>query len=173
MIQSLQDIFRSEDSEQFDEAFDAYFKLYNMDKGDYEVWKHFYFFLWTAIEDAPSGFQDKINLHHLLQLLLREGIQAFSDTADFNFIAGYTVSIVPYEYGEYEDLESEGQQMLLKATKLDPDNTIYRMAYLGSIPNVDKQIYQQAVIAAAPKVLKTFAGEGALNKYFREILYRL
>jgi len=173
MTKSLNDIFKLEDNNQFDKVFVAYSDLYNSDKNNYEVWKHFYFFLWTAIEDAPSSFHDKINLRHLLQGMFDEGKKAFPDNADFNFIAGYTVSIFPYEYGDYEDLEKEGNEMLLKATKLQPDNLIYKMAYLGSVADVDKQLYRQAEIDAAPKVLETFSGTGTLNKYFRQVLYRL
>jgi hypothetical protein len=173
MTQSLQDIFRLEESEDFDKAFDAYSAHYNKNKNDYDVWKYFYFFLWTAIEDAPSSFHDKINLRHLLQVMFDEGKKAFADNADFNFIAGYTVSIFPYEYGDYDDLEKEGQGMLLKAAQLQPDNLIYKLIYLGSLSNVDREEYRQAEINAAPKVLETFNGTGALNKYFRQVLYRL
>jgi hypothetical protein len=173
MTQSLQYIYKLEDGELFDEAFDAYNNLYKQNKNDYDVWKHFYFFLWTAIEDAPSSFHDKINLRHLLQVMFDEGKKSFADNADFNFIAGYTVSIFPYEYGDYDDLEKEGKEMLLKATKLQPDNLIYRLVYLGSISKVDRQQYRQAEIDAAPKVLETFSGIGALSKYFRQVLYRL
>jgi hypothetical protein len=173
MTQSLYNIFKLEDNKQFDEAFDAYNNFYNQNKNDYEVWKHFYFFLWTAIEDAPSSFHDKINLRPLMQIMFDEGKKAFADNADFNFIAGYTVSIFPYEYGDYDDLEKEGNEMLLKATQLQPDNLIYRMVYLGSISNVDRQQYRQVEIDAAPKVLETFSGTGALNRYFRQVLYRL
>ena len=173
MTQSLQDIFKLEDSKNFDEAFDAYNALYNNNNSDYEVWKHFYFFLWTAIEDAPSSFQDKVNLRHLLQVMFDEGKKTFADNADFNFIAGYTVSLFPYEYGNYEDLEKEGNDMLLKAKQIQPDNLIYRLVYLGSISNVDQQKYRQAEIDAASKVLETFSGIGTLNRYFRQVLYRL
>ncbi|KAB7731850.1 hypothetical protein F5984_06395 [Rudanella paleaurantiibacter] len=173
MTQLLQDIFKLEDDEKFEEAFEAYSELYNQNKIDYEVWKHFYFFLWTAIEDAPSSFHDKINLRDLLQIMFDEGKKTFADNADFNFIAGYTVSVFPYEYGNYDDLEKEGKQMLLKAEQLQPENLIYRLVYLGSISNVDPQQYRQAEIDAAPKVLETFNGTGALNKYFRQVLYRL
>jgi hypothetical protein len=173
MTQLLQDIFKLEDDEKFDEAFEAYNALYNNDRNDYEIWKHFYFFLWTAIEDAPSSFHDKIDLRYSLKVMFEEGKKTFSDNTDFNFIAGYTVSLFPYEYGDYVELEKEGQQMLFKATKLEPNNPIYRMVYLGSIPDGDKQLYRQAVIEAAPKVLDMFGGGGALNKYFKEILYRL
>ena len=144
MSQSLQHIFQLEDSEQFDKAFEAYQALYSTSKTDYEVWKHFYFFLWTAIEDAPSSFQDKVDLRPLLQEMLDEGKRAFSDITDFNFIAGYTVSIFPYEYGDYDDLEEEGRQMLYKATQLEPENVIYKMVYLGSITNADPKAYRQA-----------------------------
>jgi hypothetical protein len=173
MIQSFKNIFLLEDSEQFDEAFNSYDNLYNQNKNDYNVWKHFYFFLWTAIEDAPSSFHDKINLRHLLQVMFDEGKKAFADNPDFNFITGYTVSIFPYEYGDYEDLEKEGNELLHKATQLEPDNLIYKMVYLGSVSNVDQQLYRQAEIDAAPKVLETFNGTGALNKYFKQVLYRL
>jgi hypothetical protein len=173
MNKLLQAILILEDNESFDEAFEAYNTLYNDDKSDYAIWKHFYFFLWTAIEDAPSSFHERINLRHLLQVMFQQGKRAFADIADFNFIAGYTVSIFPYEYGDYEDLEKEGRDMLLRAAKLEPDNAIYKLAYLGGTSDVDPREYAQAATEAGPKVLETFAGGGALNKYCREIFYRL
>ena len=172
MTIAIQDIFKLEDNKLFDDAFDAYSELYNGDQKNYDVWKHFYFFLWTAIEDTPSSFHEKINLRQLLQAMLDEGKKAFIDNADFNFIAGYTVSIFPYEDGDYDDLEKEGSEMLLQATKLQPDNLIYKMVYLGSISDIDPQQYRQAEIDAAPKVLETFRGTGTMNKYFRQVLYR-
>jgi hypothetical protein len=173
MAQSLQENFKLEDEEKFDKAFEAYNALCKQNKNDYDIWKHFYFFLWTAVEDAPSTFQDKINLRHLMQIIFNEGKTTFSDIADFNFIAGYTVSIFPYEYGNYEDLEKEGNAMLLKAAQLQPENLIHKLVYLGSISNVNRQEFRQAEIDAAPKVLETFSGYGTLNKYFRQVLYRL
>jgi hypothetical protein len=116
MTQSLEDIFKLEDNEQFDEAFDAYNAIYNKSKNEYEAWKFFYFFLWTAIEDVTNCFHDKINSRYLRQAMFYEGKKTFAEIADFNFIAGYTVSIFPYEYGGYDDLEKEGNEMLFKAT---------------------------------------------------------
>lgn len=103
--------------------------------------------------------------------MLDEGRQ-FAEKADFNFIAGYTVSIFPYEYGEYNNLEKEAKRMLLEAARLEPENIIYKMVYLGSISTPDDQSYTQTANEAAPKVLETFGGNGSLNKYFREVLYR-
>lgn len=172
MTQSLQNIFQLEDSKQFDEVFQAYSEIYSKNKNEYEVWKHFYFFLWTAIEDAPSSFNDKIDLRHWLKIMLDEGKQKFAEIADFNFVAGYTVSIFPYEYGDFDGFEKEAKQMLFKATNLEPENIIYKMVYFGSFSKTDNQEYRQIAIDAAPKVLETFDGKGALNKYFRAVLYR-
>ncbi len=102
-----------------------------------------------------------------------EGKKTFAAKADFNFIAGYTVSIFPYEYGEYDDLEKEARQMLFKATSLEPNNIIYKMVYLGSISKPDDELYKKTANEAAPKVLETFIGNGTLNEYFREVLYRV
>lgn len=173
MTEPLQNIFEVEGSEKFDEAFDAHTKLYKINKNDYKVWKHFCFFLWAAIEDASNSFQDKINLRHLLQVMFDEGKKNFAEEADFNFIAGYTVSIFPYEYGDYDDMEKEGNKLLSKAVQLQPDNLIYRMVYLGSISSIEPEQYRRAEIEAAPKVLETFNGRGALNKYFKQVLYRM
>jgi hypothetical protein len=173
MAHSLEGIFDLEDNEDFNGAFEAYNDLCKQNRNNYEAWKHFYFFLWLAIEDAPGNFQEEINLRRLMQVMFDEGKKAFADRADFNFIAGYTVSIFPYEYGDYDDLEKEGLLLLLKASQLEPNDPVYKMVYLGSIQNVDKQQYTQAVIDAAPKVLEAFSGTGALNRYFKQILYRL
>ncbi len=131
MLKSLDEILDLEDKDLFDEAFDVYIKIYAQNTADYEVWKHFYFFLWIAIEDAPSSFHQRIGLRSFLQRMFDEGKENFSELADFNFVAGYTVSIFPYEHGEYETLEKEAEEMLFKATKLDSKNVLYKMVYLG------------------------------------------
>ncbi|HEX8427983.1 hypothetical protein [Hymenobacter sp.] len=172
MKETLQDIFSLEDNKQFELAFDAYNNCYSRNKNDYEIWKHFYFFLWTVIEDAPNSFHEKIDLRHLLQVLLDEGKYNFSDKADFNFIAGYTVSIFPYEYGDSDDLEDQAKEMLLKASQLEPGNLIYKLIYIGSNSSSNQQVYRQAKIDAAPKILEVFSGNGALNNYFTQVLYK-
>jgi len=104
MQKELNTIFQLEEAEKFDEAFEAYNVLFSQYLSEYIVWKHFYFFLWMAIEDATSVFHEKIDLRNLLKGMFDEGNSKFSSIADFNFTAGYTVSIFPYEYGDYDDL---------------------------------------------------------------------
>lgn len=52
---------------------------------------------------------------------LNNGLNKHSELAEFNFITGYTVSIFPYEFGDYEELNIKGSEMLKKATKLKPE----------------------------------------------------
>ena len=64
MEQVLDKIFKLEEEEKFDEVFELYHNLYCENKLEYEVWKNFYFFLWTAIEDAPGEFHEKIEIRN-------------------------------------------------------------------------------------------------------------
>jgi hypothetical protein len=173
MKQNLDKIFELEEENKFEEVFQLYQTLYSEKESDYEIWKNFHFFLWNAIEDATTEFNERIEVNKLLQKLFDEGKNNFSELADFNFITGYTVSIFPYEYGDYDDLEFEANQMLKKATEMEPENLIYKLVYFGSISNVDKEEYRKLEIESSPKVLETFSGKGTLNKYFRQILNRI
>lgn len=109
----------------------------------------------------------------LLRTMLREGKAAFADIADFNFIAGYTVSLFPYLFGGYKEMEKEGIRWLQRAVELAPDDLVYKMGYLGGIRNADFRQYEEAKLNAAPLVVERFKGAGVLNSYFREVLYRV
>ena len=64
--------------------------------------------------------------------------------------------------------------MLKKATEIEPKNLIYKLVYYRSLENVDKEKYRKLEVESAPRVLETFSGKGALNKYFRQVLtYRI
>jgi hypothetical protein len=167
----LNDILKLEDSEEFENAFEAYENLYSKNRLDYEIWEHFYFFLWILIEEMPSNLSDKINLRELLSVMLDDGTRNFSNKAAFNFIAGYTVSIFPFEYGDKENLENIAKQMLRKAVKLDPNNSLFKMVWLASR---NRRIgYKTATIRAAQQILDDHNGIGLKNKYFKEVFYRI
>lgn len=169
---TLNDIWKIEDSNDFDKAFDLYLKLYESDKTNFEIWKHFYFFLWISIEEASEKFQNKIKLRDRLKELYEVGKTYFYTLTEYKFITGYTVSLFPYEFGDYEDLEKEGNDLLFQASQIEPENKIYRMVYLGSIVS-EKEVYRKSEIEASPIVLEKYKGAGFLNRYFREVLNRI
>ncbi|GEP52740.1 hypothetical protein FNO01nite_34120 [Flavobacterium noncentrifugens] len=168
----IESILEFEENNEFEEAFNAYKNLYSKQNLDYVIWKHFFFFLWISIEDAPKEFREKIDLNKELVNMLSDGKRNFSELAEFNFIAGYTVTLFPYEFGDFDILEKQGKEMLLKATLIEPENIIYKMVHLGDLPNVNRKEYEKAVIAAKPIVQKKFNGNGFLNKYFKHVLTR-
>lgn len=172
-MDELKEILTLEEKGFYEEVYKLYKSLYEKNKANYSVWEHYYFLIWTSIEDAPRIFQEKINRPKLLQELFVEGKANFNQKPEFNFIAGYTASIFPYEYGKYLDIESVAKKMLLKATNKEPENKIYRLVYLGSQENIDSEIMKKAELEAIPFVMKKYEGIGLLNKYFRQVLVRI
>ena len=168
---TLNDILDIEDQGNFDAAFESYVELYKNKPSNFDVWKHFYFFLWTAIEDAPSEFQERVNLRQRMQEMYEEGKRKFQHLAEFKFLTGYTISIFPYEFGDYDSLEKEGKELLRQAYQEELDNEIYKMAYLGSLES-DSREYRNAEIKASEVVLSRFNGPGLMNSYFRQVLNR-
>ncbi|WBA44385.1 hypothetical protein [Hymenobacter canadensis] len=173
---SLQDVLQFEE-QQFEQAFHAYLDLYGQHPTDYQIWRHFYFFLWAALDQAPVELLERLGVTARLRALFTEGESRFTTLAEFQFLAGYTVAILPYEFGPFDEWEQKGKELLHQATVLDPTNLIYHLAYLGSLPSSTlpeySPAYRQAVVDAAPLVATTFQGNGLLNQYFRQVLCRV
>lgn len=89
-MQSLQDILQLEDQQQLEEAFYTYQGLYEQHPDDYQVWRHFYFLLWSLLDDAPVELLERLGVTACLRVLLTEGESRFTAQADFLFLAGYT-----------------------------------------------------------------------------------
>jgi hypothetical protein len=174
---SLQAILQLEDQQQLEQAFHAYQELYSGQLDNYQVWRHCYFFLWAVLDEAPRELLERLGINTCLRALFTEGASRFATQADFYFLAGYTVTMLPYEFGPYDEWEQKGKAMLLQATVLAPENLIYRLAYLGSFPGSTASgyspAYRQAIMEAAPLVVSTFQGNELLNKYFFQVLYRV
>lgn len=171
-MENIRKILELEDQEEFDKAYDLYNEHYERNPTDFEIWKHFYFFLWVAIEDASSEFHERINLRQRLKKMYDEGQKSFQKLPEFKFIAGWTVSIFPYEYGDYEDLESQGKELLRQAHQDCPEDKVFKMTYLLCSLDSRKEEYKKVEIEAGPDVLKRFQGPGFLNRYFRQVLSR-
>ena len=126
------------------------------------------------IEDVNGLFRKDIDLRTELESELKNGLNKYSELAEFNFIAGYTVSIFPYEFGDYEELDSKGREMLKKASEIEPTNPIYKMAYLGSqsLNEKSQSLYEKACAESQPILKTKYSGKGFLNEYFRQVFNR-
>ena len=167
----LTQILELEDLNLFDEIIVAYDQIFLETEPDFIIWKHFYFFIWNSYEDANEEFCTKIDLEKRLQRMIKIGDSHFSQNPEYNFIAGYTIFIFPYLYGEnYREMEEKSKNMLQKASEIEPNNLIYRMVYLGCGREFNSILYNKTCLEAAPKIIEQFSGSGHLNKYFRQVL---
>lgn len=170
----MEQIFELETAEKYNEAYSEYQKLISENNSDFETWKYYFFFLWSMLEDVNGQFKKDINLRTELESELRNGLYKYSELAEFNFIAGYTISIFPYEFGDYEKLEIKGKEMLKKAFELEQSNPIYKMVYLGSKSlNENEQSLYKKASAESKLILKTkYSGKGLLNEYYNQVFNR-
>jgi len=102
------------------------------------------------------------------------GLRNFENDPYFLSVTGYMISLFPYlfyELGEcdrYKEWENKGKEMLLKSKKLNPDDAIANILYLGTTPDFAK--YNEAKFSIAPSLVGYFPGETAIEIYFRDIL---
>jgi len=157
-------------AEEYEEAFREYEKL---DLNDFDNWKYYYFYLWYInVEYYPldlNGFIQKHKLDDKLKELVELGFKRFGEVAEFQYLAGYTINLFPYYYGDYEEWEQRGNELLKSAHKLEPDNLIYNISYQGS-PYGSTRAYNLAKQNAIEVGKGTFAGIGILNRYFKDVL---
>jgi len=175
MNQNLEQIFELEAAEKYNEAYSEYKKLILENNADFETWKYYFFFLWSMIEDVSGILKKDIDIRTELESELKNGLNKYSELSEFNFIAGYAISIFPYEFGDYEELEIKGKEMLKKAFELEQSNPIYKMVYLGSKSLNDKEqsLYKKAC-AESKLILKiNYYGKGLLNEYYNQVFNRV
>jgi hypothetical protein len=174
MNENLKQIFELESAEKYNDAYSLYQKLISEKNVGFETWKYYFFFLWSMIEDVNGLFRKDIDLRTELESELNNGLKKYSELAEFNFIAGYAVCIFPYEFGDYEELDTKGRKMLKTASEMEPNNPIYKMAYLGSqVLNKKEQSLYEKVCAESKPILNTkYSGKGFLNEYFSQVFNR-
>ena len=174
MNQNLEQIFELETAKKYNEAYSEYKKMISENNADFKTWKYYFFFLWSMIEDVSGFFKMGIDLRTELESELRNGLNKYWKLAEFNFIAGYAISIFPYEFGDYEELEIKGKEMLKKAFEMEQSNPIYEMVYLGSKNRNKKEesLYKKSC-AESKLILKIkYNGKGLLNEYFNQVFNR-
>lgn len=174
MNENLQKIFELENAEKYNEAYYLYQKQTSENNTDFEIWKYYFFFLWCMIEDVTGIFTVEIDLRKTLEIELKYGLNKFSESAEFNIIVGYAICIFPYEFGDYEELEEKGNEMLKKASEMEPTNPIYKMIYLGSksMNNEEQSLYKKACESSKLILKNKYNGKGLLNKYFTQVFNR-
>ncbi|WP_100334107.1 hypothetical protein [Bacillus alkalisoli] len=125
---------------------------------------------WGCIETTDLLHEEYENL---LKELTIHGFRKYSDQPDFLWTFGYMISMFPYYFGEHEEWENIGKEMLAKAYHLRPSDLISKMVYLGILDSSkldNDTAYKKACLEVSPILSLTFRGEGAFQRYFKEVL---
>lgn len=174
MSKKLETIFELENAEKYSEAYFAYRDLISENK-NFKNWQYYFSFLWLIIE---GPLEEKFDLNIDLRIKLKEelvfGIENFSQIAEFNFLAGYIVSLFPYEFGDYDEFERMGKKMIKRAVDMNPENPIYWMVYLGSEKQnkKGKELYKNYCLQSQNLIKIKYKGKGLLHRYFSDVLLR-
>jgi len=170
MDSKISQILELEETQKYEQAFHEYEKL---DLNEFDNWKYFYFYLWYInVEHFPldqSEFIKKNQLDIKLKELAEFGFEQFGTIAEFQFLAGYTINLFPYYYGDYEEWEQRGNDLLKSAHHLEPNNGVFNISYQGSTYGTIES-YKMAKQQAVHEVEAAFAGKGFLNSYFIDVL---
>lgn len=170
MNSRISKILELEETQKYEQAFHEYQKL---DLNDFDNWKYFYFYLWYInVEHFPldlAEFIQKNELDTKLKELAELGFERFGKNPEFQFLTGYTINLFPYYFGDYEEWEQRGNDLLKSAHELDPNNGIFNISYQGSSYGTTES-YNSAKKQAVELVQETFQGKGFLNTYFKDVL---
>ncbi|WP_341226947.1 hypothetical protein [uncultured Arcticibacterium sp.] len=174
----LKAILQLENEEKYEAALTKYRQAYFEKPSDFEIWKHYYFFLWYLnVEDGSLGLQEFVKINNLsleLEQISNDGIKKYSQIAEGLFVLGYTINLFPYLFGEYVEWEQKGKEMMVGAANLEPNNIIYSMVVLGLGVEIQGNLnYKMVCKKAAPIVNDKFSSNGLLNSYFKAVLFRI
>lgn len=167
-----------EQAERWEEAVDFLYQRWQNDRNDVQKLCMLLFECWSVLIDPRSDDRSEQRLYMFCQKRLTEvteyGMEKFDSDPLFLWMAGYCISLFPFLFhreeksGEEEKWDKKGEELLLRATKIAPDNLIARVFYYGCFS--DRTEYMWAKIQLAPMLGELFPGTSAIDRYFREIL---
>lgn len=165
-----------EEQGKWDEAKDYMLSEWKKDPQDLKKFIRLGFLCWYVVVEwgcIDTTDIDYDKYENMLKKLTNFGLNNFDD-ADFLWTFGYIISLFPFYFGEYEEWESKVGEVLEKAHNLRPDDPVIKLVYLGSKNDAQyKKEYQATCHIVAPILKSRFRGNGEMQQYFREVLYRV
>jgi len=133
---------------------------------------------WHVLSLWDFGIKTEGLSFQIFQSMLMEctefGLRNFENDPYFLCTTGYMISLFPHLFYEWRDgdryaeWESKGKKMLLKSNRLNPDDVIAKILYLGITSNFTKYNEAKALISSA--LVEYFPNETAIEVYFKDIL---
>jgi hypothetical protein len=125
---------------------------------------------------------DRDSFEECLKEVTAFALDRYNDNANVLFYLGYMISLSAWLWvdrnlkdKEFSDVvlnwERHATQMLAKSQELEPDDPIFRMAYLANIGKTG-DAYIKACKLSRLIVQQRFSGTGEFDAYFRQVLTR-
>lgn len=159
--------------EKWNEAKDYMYEEWKKDSLSLKKYLRLSFLCWYIVVESGCLNDPSINSEEYENILLEIkdfGFNHFGRDSEFLWIYGYMVSLFPYYFGEYEEWEEKGQQMIYEAHQLRPQDSIIKLVYIRGLPSSvvpGIKDLEQTVNEALPL---RFKGNGELQRYFKEVL---
>jgi hypothetical protein len=163
-----------EQKEDWNEARDYMYNEWKKEKLNLKKYLRLSFLCWYIVVESGCLNDSTINdaeYEYLLMEIKDFGFKHFSQDSEFLWVYGYMISLFPYYFGEYEEWEEKGNQMIYKAYKLNSQDPIVKYIYIRSFPSSivpGAREIEQVVNKLLPE---RFKGNGQLQSYFKEVLH--
>ncbi|QEK13136.1 hypothetical protein FQB35_12855 [Crassaminicella thermophila] len=164
-----------EKNQQWNEARTYIYTKWMENQLDLKVTIRLGFLCWYILVEWDCINSEGVNqekFENSLKEVTQFGLMNFSEEIEFLWIFGYMISMFPYYFGDYEEMEQLGIEMLRKAHHLDTSDSIVKMVYLGHNYNENPKEYEKSCKMSKLLIVDRFKGEGILAEYFREVLNR-
>lgn len=171
-----------EEQEKWEEAAALLYSQWKAQKNDCDILCTAAFECWFTLEECDCTSSSTHNLKRILIEMTEYGKEHFGEDSKFLWLFGYMIILFPFWFYEgddrwYHQWERCGEKMLLKATRLDPDDPLVRMTYLGGKINgkTDRRCrkvreYEELKAAITPTLQERFPGDTRAERYFKEVL---
>lgn len=133
-----------------------------------------WFFLSQPVNCSTHPNDTNLQFKKTLSEVTEYGMSQFADNPKFLWLAGYMIQMFPSHFclkgnsGEFLEWEQRGENMLYRATQLEPSNLIAQTLYWGT--KSSSPLYSSFQLLLVPRLNELFPGQTAIEEYFREIL---
>jgi len=188
-IQKLE--YQPESPENWQKIIKAYEERYKNNPKDKETILRYMYVLWILCLEAPilgyidflsakssnvpsKDYFDRGKYSKILSNIYFSSWKLFKNDPDYLFIVGYMITFAVFDISKKNNLldyDKAGSSMIKRAYKLQPDNIVYKLAYLGTLNNnksyLEFKINNKDTINS--ELDKYFNNRGLLGDYFYRI----
>ena len=169
----FEDIYELENIQQWEEAKNILVTKWLENKSDLKILINLGTLCWYILvfwERIENKGLKKDTFQIILEDVTNYSMDNFYDNFEFLWVFGYMITLFPYYFGDYEEYEQKGKEMLSKAHRLNPTDSLITMLFLNDQNNDE---YKTACIYVKTILDERFKENTPLNRYFKNVFNRI